>query len=76
MNDLVLKRKLFCKLRKYYNDKDFVIGVMSNLTHDDDIKTMIEYIDNGEDVSIENIILLSLHCNGYRTKHQNLFETD
>lgn len=63
MLDLKLKRELFDKLRNYHNDKDFVVGVMSNAKHNDDMKAIIEYMDNGDDVSVENIILLSLHQN-------------
>ena len=61
-----IKRKLFDKLKAYYNDKDFVIGVMSNVTHDEDRQAIIDYIDNGEDVSVENIILLSLHLDNVK----------
>lgn len=68
MNDLKLKRKLFDKLRNYHNDKDFVVGVMSNAKHNDDMKAIIEYMDNGDDVSVENIILLSLHLNKESSK--------
>lgn len=62
------KRKLFDKLKAFYPDKDFVIGVISNAKHDDDKRSIIAYIDNGEDVSVENIILLSLHLKNERNK--------
>lgn len=59
-----VKRKLFDKLREFYNDKNFVVGVMSHAKHAEDQQTIIDYIDNGDDVTIDNIILLSLHlCN-------------
>ncbi len=67
MNEI--KRKLFDKLKDYHNDKDFVVGVMSNATHDDDRQAIINYINNGDDVTIENIILLSLHLNNERNKN-------
>ncbi len=67
MNEI--KRKLFDNLKDYHNDKDFVVGVMSNATHDDDRQAIINYINNGDDVTIENIILLSLHLNNERNKN-------
>lgn len=61
-----MKRKLFDKLKAFYSDKDFVVGVMSNVKHDDDRQAVIDYMENGEDVSIESIILLSLHLKNKR----------
>ena len=61
-----IKFKLFNKLKEFQNDKDFVVGVISNTKHDEDMQSIIDYIDNGEDVTIENIILLSLHLNQKR----------
>lgn len=61
-----IKFKLFNKLKEFHNDKDFVVGVISNTKHDEDMQSIIDYIDNGEDVTVENIILLSLHLNQNR----------
>lgn len=63
-----IKRKLFDKLKAYYPDKDFVVGVISNVKEDEDRQAIIDFIDNDEDVSVENIILLSLHLNNKRTE--------
>lgn len=63
-----IKRKLFDKLREYHNNKDFVCGVVSSTKNDEDRQTIINYIDDGEDVTIENIILLSLHLKNERNK--------
>ncbi|MEE1517266.1 MAG: hypothetical protein UF228_06680 [Lachnospiraceae bacterium] len=67
-NEKTIKRTLFEKLRKYHNDKDFVGGVMSNVNYDEDRQIIIDFIDNDEDVSVENIILLSLHLSNKRTE--------
>lgn len=61
-----VKRKLFDKLKEFHNDKDFVIGVMSDAQHPEDQQTIIDYMENGDDVTIENIILLSLYLNSER----------
>ena len=46
------------KLQSFYGDRDFIIGVMSNARHEEDRKTIIDFMDNDE-VTAENIILLS-----------------
>lgn len=65
-----IKRKLFDRLKEFYNDKDFVVGVMSNATHEEDRKTIIEFIDNEEDITIEDLILLSLYLGNKRKTTQ------
>ena len=65
-----IKRKLFDRLKEFYNDKDFVVGVMSNATHEEDRKTIIEFIDNEEDITIEDLILLSLYLGNKRETTQ------
>lgn len=64
-----IKRKLFDKLKEFNPDKDFVGGVVSNTKHDEDMQKIIDYIDNDEDVTVENIILLSLHLKKERNKN-------
>jgi hypothetical protein len=61
-----IKRQLFDRLKAYYPDKDFVCGVISNTKNDEDRLKIVDYMDNGEDVSVENIILLSLDLNQKR----------
>lgn len=63
-----IKRKLFDKLKTYYPDKDFVVGVISNVKHDEDRQTIIDFIENDEEVSVENIILLSLYLKNMRAE--------
>ena len=62
------KRKLFDKLKSFYHDKDFVIGVMSSAKHKDDAKIILDYMENGTDVTAESIILLSLELSNERNK--------
>ncbi len=60
------RKILVSKLKEIYNNRDFVVGVMSNATHIDDRKTIIDFIDKGEDVTAENIILLAVHLDQKR----------
>ena len=51
------------------DDDEFVLGIMTDLETDDERKIVIDYINNGEDVTYENLILLSLHLNNKREKN-------
>lgn len=53
-------KALFEKLRTFYNNRDFVLGGQCNAPHEDDMKTILEYIEKGKDVTRESLILLSL----------------
>ena len=53
-------KALFEKLRAFYNNRDFVLGIMCNAPHEDDMKTILEYIEIGKNVTRENLILFSL----------------
>ena len=55
-----IKRKLFDKLRAFYPDKDFVLGVISNAGTDENYQQIIDFMDKGEGVSVDSIIALSL----------------
>ena len=54
------KTELIEALRKIFDNKDFVLGVLCDLGSDNDIQTVLDYIDNHEDANSEDIILLSL----------------
>ena len=61
-----IKRELFNKLKEFHPDKDFVAGVMSNAKHEDDRKAILQFMEGGEDVTVESIILLSLYLSSNR----------
>lgn len=63
-----VKRKLFNKLKEFHHDKDFVLGVMSNAKHKEDQQVIIDFIENEKDITVEDVILLSLHLCIERTK--------
>lgn len=54
------KIKLIQALRKIFNDKDFVLGVLCDLKSDKDIEMVLAYIDCHKEATSEDIILLSL----------------
>lgn len=55
-----VRRRLFERLKEIENDRDFVIGVMSSAKTEEIASTILDYIENGKDVTLESIILLSL----------------
>ena len=59
-------KALFEKLRAFYNNRDFILGIMCNAHHEDDMKTILEYIEKGKDVTRESLILLSLELGNKR----------
>ena len=59
-------QKLLQMLKDVFDDRDFVIGVMSNASHTDDREEIIRFIEKGEDVTVENIILLSVYLDDKR----------
>ena len=59
-------KALFEKLRFFYNNGDFILGVMCNAPHEDDMKTILKYIEKGKDVTRESLILLSLELGNKR----------
>lgn len=52
---LIEKLKLF-----WENDEEFIVGVLVDLESDYERQQVIDFIDNGENVNYESIILLSL----------------
>ena len=59
-------KALFEKLRAFYNNRDFVLGVMCNAPHEDDMNTILKYIEKGKDLTRESLILLSLELGNKR----------
>lgn len=55
-----LKAELIQALRKIFDDKDFVLGILCDLGSDKDIQMVLDYIHQNKDAKTEDIILLSL----------------
>ena len=48
----VTAKKLFKKLKEFHNNKDFVLGVMSNAPHDKDMEFILKFMNNVENVTV------------------------
>lgn len=55
-----VEKELVEKLRAIWNDKEFVIGVLSHLKDDEERGKLIEFIDSNDDVTSEAVTLLAL----------------
>lgn len=55
-----LDNMLLEKLKAIYDDKDFIVGIFSNADNQDDRQRIVDYIDAGEEVTVENLLLLSV----------------
>ncbi|MGN1195320.1 MAG: hypothetical protein ACI4SB_07535 [Acutalibacteraceae bacterium] len=54
------KKLLIKKLKTISDDNDFLLSIINSARSIDERKAIIDFIDNGEDVTYENLILLAL----------------
>ncbi len=59
MSDLAVE--LGKKLKSVYDNDNFITAVLSYADNEVDQRSVIEFIDNGEDVTDENVLIF---CNG------------
>lgn len=58
MSDLAVE--LGKKLKSVYNNDDFITAVLSYADNEADQRSVIEFIDNGEDVTDENVLIFAM----------------
>ncbi|HAX84162.1 MAG TPA: hypothetical protein DCY15_06845 [Ruminococcaceae bacterium] len=64
------------ELKKVPNcDDDFILGVLVYTKNDDDKKEMIKFIQKGEDVTYEQVVLNALWLNQQRKNKQIMSDT-
>lgn len=54
------EKKLYEMLLKIWDDTDFLVGVLNSLKDDEEREEVIEFIESNDDVTSEQITLLSL----------------
>lgn len=60
-NSRTLEAELIKRLKKIFNDKEFVMGMLVFVYDDKDRQSLIDYIDNGEDVTVESVSVIALN---------------
>lgn len=63
-----MKKVLIEKLYSILNDKDFVMGVVSPLDGEYEMKQIIDYIEEHKDVTPAQLLLLALSIDKDRNK--------
>ena len=66
--------KLMEKLKQFSSDNDFIIGVLLDVYDEDDKQALLDYIEDGKDVSYENVNLYALELGLERDKLNNISE--
>lgn len=57
-NELTIK--LGKKLKEVYDNDDFILAVLAEATNPEDQKTILDFIETGEDVTDETISVLAM----------------
>ncbi|MBQ3264247.1 MAG: hypothetical protein IJH07_00580 [Ruminococcus sp.] len=60
--------ELIERLKTFSQDPDYILGTLADSPYDEDRQLIIDYIDHGEDVSYENVLLFSLEVGQKRKK--------
>lgn len=60
-NSRTLETELIKRLKKVFNDKEFVMGMLVFVYDDKDRQLLIDYIDKGEDVTVESVSAIALN---------------
>ena len=66
-----LDLELVERLKQFSSDNDYIIGVLLDVYNEDDKQALLDYIENGKDVSYENVILYALELGQERDKISN-----
>ena len=70
MNDREIAETLQARLKAIWNNPHFIGGVMCNASHTDDRRAILNFIEKGENVTVENLILLSVELDEIREKRE------
>ena len=60
--------ELIEKLRQFSTDDDYILGVLADSEFDEDRQLIIDFIDKGQNVNYESVILFSLEVGTLRSE--------
>lgn len=60
--------KLIKRLEELWDDKEFVIGTMSDAHTEEDRVALLDFIEQGENVNIETVSVLAIRLGNRRDK--------
>ena len=63
--------ELIEKLRQFSTDDDYILGLLADSEFDEDRQLIIDFIDKGQNVNYESVILFSLEVGQERDRLLN-----
>ena len=60
MHNSEIEIEFASKLAEIWDDREFIIGMLSIVEHKDDMRRIIDFIDAGVDVDVETVSVLAL----------------
>lgn len=60
-NSPLIESQLSSRLKRIFDDKEFIMGMLVFAYDDEDRQFLIDYIDAGDDVNIETVSVLALN---------------
>lgn len=66
-----IEKTLEKKLRELFDDDEFVLGIMTYARHINDRKAILDFINRGEDVTDESVIVLAIELSRQREAIEN-----
>ena len=60
MHNSEIEIEFTSKLAEIWDDREFIIGMLSIVEHNDDMRRIIDFIDAGVDVDVETVSVLAL----------------
>ena len=67
---------MFDAARDFYDYDDFLLGVCSIAEHDDDIRTLIDFIKHSVDITPSDVSLLTVELNQRRFPEDYIWDED
>ena len=61
--------ELVHKLRAIWNDKEFVIGILSHVETDEERRQVINFIDDSDNIRSEEVVLFALNIDLGRSRN-------
>lgn len=61
-----IRKRLVAELRKIWNDKDFVRGIITYLETDEECEEMLSFISKNKDVTASELTLMALDIDSER----------
>ena len=60
-NSPLIETQLSARLKRIFDDKEFIMGKLVFVYDDEDRQFLIDYIDAGDDVNVETVSVLALN---------------